>query len=137
MESANFTSMLRSIAKADLDFDTLALKVLLVTSSLSAANLDNWTTYADVDNEVVGSGYMAGGASQAFTLGTLDRVNRRQPITYATIDSAWLVGSFAAAGAIIYKPTDILMHYIDFGGIKVCSAEPFVLTYDSPFYIQR
>ena len=142
MASANFTNLARHLAKADIDFDTSTFKVLLVSSLPSEANLDGWVFRSDVTNEITGTGYSAGGISQAFTLDALDTTNNRQSVTYTNISGGWTGATFSAAGAIIYQnvgsaATDRLMHSIDFGGTVSCTAGTFSITYTTPFYINR
>lgn len=140
MASGNFRNMARALAKADLDFDTLTCKVLLVSSVPSEANLDSWANRSDVTNEITGSGYTAGGVAQAYTLGALDTSNNRQPITYSDNATAWTSSTITAVGAIIYKnsgasATDTLLHFVDFGGTVSVSPGTFGLSYSTPFYI--
>ena len=86
MASANFTNLPRHLAKADIDFDTSTFKVLLVSSVPSEANLDAWVYRSDVGNEITGTGYSAGGISQAFTLDAVDTTNNRQSVTWTNIE---------------------------------------------------
>ncbi|MGZ8158347.1 MAG: hypothetical protein ACXWT4_06015 [Methylobacter sp.] len=142
MASANFTILPRALAKGDIDFDTLSAKVLLVSSIPSESNLDNWGARADVTNEITGTGYSAGGIAQAYTLAALDTSGNRQVITYTNITNGWTGASFSAVGAIIYKDTgnaatDILMHFIDFGGTVTASSGPFSITYSQGYIINR
>lgn len=142
MASANFTNLPRALAKADVDFDTLTCKVMLVSSVPSEANLDAWANRSDVTNEITGTGYTAGGIAQAFTLDAVDTANNRQSVTYANISNGWTTATFSALGAIIYKnsgtaSTDTLLHFVDFSGSQSCSAGNFSITYSAPFYINR
>ena len=142
MASANFLNLTRALAKADVDFDTITCKVMLVSSIPSEANLDAWANRSDVTNEITGTGYTAGGIAQAFTLDAVDATNNRQPVTYTNISNGWTTATFSAVGAIIYKntgtaSTDTLMHMVDFGGTQSCSAGNFSITYSAPFYITR
>lgn len=140
MPSANFRALAIGLAKADLDFDTLTAKTLLVSSVPSEANLDGWMTRSQVTNEVTGAGYTSGGVAQAFTLDAFDNVNDRQPITYADNPAAWPTVTVSAVGCIIYKDTgnpatDTLLHYVDYGGTQAVTNGPFGLNFNTPFYI--
>jgi hypothetical protein len=140
MASANFRNLPRALAKADVDFDTMTCKVLLVSSIPSDANLDAWVNRSDVTNEITGTGYTAGGVAQAFTLDALDTTNNRQSVTYTDNLTAWTTATITAVGAIIYKnsgsaATDTLLHFVDFGGTVSVTAGTFGLDYTSPFYI--
>lgn len=142
MASANFTNLPRALAKADIDFDVATFKVLLVSSVPSEANLDAWANRSDVTNEITGTGYTAGGIAQAFTLDAIDTTNNRQSITWTNISNGWTSASFTAYGAIIYKnsgtsTTDVLLHFVDFGGAVTCSNGSFSITYSTPFYLNR
>lgn len=138
MASFNFTSLSRDLAKANIDFDTAALKVLLVSSVPSGANQDAWDFRNDVTNEIAGVGYLLGGIAQAFTLDALGA--NAQTITYTNIVNGWTGATFSAVGAIIYRDsgaaaTDNLLHFVDFGGTVSCSSGTFSITYSSPFTI--
>lgn len=142
MASANFTNLPRALAKGDVDFDTLTCKVMLVSSVPSETNLDAWANRSDVTNEITGTGYTAGGISQAFTLDAVDTTNNRQSVTYTNISNGWTTATFSALGAVIYKDsgsaaTDTLLHFVDFSGTQSCSAGNFSITYSAPFYINR
>lgn len=141
MASQNFTYLPRALAKADLDFDTLTAKVLLVTSIPTEGNFDAWVYRSDVGNEHAATGnYTTGGIAQAYTLGALDTTNNRQPITWTNITNGWTSATISAVGAIIYKDTglnttDILLHFVDFGGTISSTNGNFSITYSTPFYI--
>jgi len=140
MASENFRQLTRHLAKADIDFDTADLRVLLVSSIPSETNLDEWVDRADVTNEVTGPGYTAGGISQPYTLEAFDSANNRQAITYTNRANGWTDATITAVGAIIYKHTgvaadDLLLHFVDFGGTVTSTAGNYSITYTAPFYI--
>lgn len=140
MASANFRNLPRALAKADIDFDTATFKVLLVSSIPTEANLDAWANRSDVTNEITGTGYTAGGITQAFTLDALDTINNRQPISFTDITNGWTASTFSAVGAIIYKnsglnTTDTLVCFVDFNGTVSCTAGNFSIDYTTPLYI--
>lgn len=142
MASANFTNLTRALAKADIDFDVNTFKVLLVSSIPSETNLDAWANRSDVTNEITGTGYATGGIAQAFTLDAIDTTNNRQSVTWTNITNGWTSATFSAVGAIIYKnsgaaATDVLLHFVDFGGTVSCSNGSYSITYSTPFYINR
>jgi hypothetical protein len=142
MASTNFTNLTRHLAKADIDFDSVSLKVLLVSSVPTEGNFDSWVARSDVTNEISGTGYTAGGIAQAYTLSAIDTTNNRQGVVYTDNATAWTTATITALGAIIYKDTgsaatDLLMHFIDFGGSQTVTGGTFGLTYTTPFYINR
>ena len=143
MASSNLSNFPRNLVLGRHNLGSDSLKVMLVSSVPSEANLDAWVSRADVTNEVTGSGYTAGGIAQAYTLDALDTTNNRQPVTLTDITNGWgPTATFSAAGAIIYKnsgsaATDYLMFFVDFGGNVSCSAGTYSITYSSKFYANR
>lgn len=142
MASFNFTKLTNHLAKADIDFDSASLKVMLVssvpTTTETSGNQDSWEFRTNVTNEITGTGYTAGGIAQAYTLNAVTASG--QTVTYTNISSGWTGATFSAVGAIIYKDTgntatDILMHFVDFGGTVSCTAGTFSITYSGPFTI--
>lgn len=138
MASFNFDGLARSLAKADVDFDTLSLKVLLVTATPNRATMVN---RSDITNEVSGTGYTAGGIAQAFTLAALDTTNHRQAITLTNITNGWTGATFSGVvGAVVYKDTgsaatDTLLTYVEFSSVTQPTAGTFSITYSAPLYI--
>ena len=61
MASLIFNSALRDEAIGSIDFDTDTFKVMLVTAAY-VENKDTHTKRSDITNEVVGTGYTAGGS---------------------------------------------------------------------------
>lgn len=140
MASANFRILARALAKADIDFDTVSLKVLLVSSVPDETDLDTWEDRADVDNEVTGAGYTAGGIAQAYTLEAFDTTNNRQAVTLTDITNGWTSATISAVGAIVYKSTgtaadDTLAFFVDFGGTVTSTNGNFSIDHSTPFYI--
>ncbi|MDE2102829.1 MAG: hypothetical protein KGL39_36635 [Patescibacteria group bacterium] len=136
MASANFRNFVRNIAIARHNFSSDTLKVLLVSSVPSEANLDSWVARSDVTNEITGTGYTAGGIAQAYTLAALDTTNNKQSITFTNITNGWTSSTFSAVGAIVYKnsgtsTTDYLIDFVDFGGTVTCTAGNFSITYST------
>lgn len=142
MTSSNFTYLTRALSLGELNFSTASLKVLLVSSIPSEANLDAWAHRSDVTNEITGTGYSAGGIAQAYTLDALDTTNNRQSITLTNITNGWTTATFSAVGAIVYLSTgvaanDVLIGFVDFGGTVSCTAGNYSINYTSPLYINR
>lgn len=142
MASTNFTQLCRDLATGGWNFSTNTLKVLLVSSVPSEANLDAWQFRSDVTNEITGTGYTAGGIAQAFTLSALDTTNNKQSIVMTNISSGWTSASFSTVGAIIYQntgtsTTDKLLTFVDFGGTQTVSSGSFSITYTNSFDINR
>lgn len=102
-------------------------KVALYTS---AATLGAATTAYTTVNEVVGTGYTAGGI-------TLTNVT---PVLSGTVaytdfaDVAWTNATFTARGALIYNSSKAnrAVAVLDFGSDKVVSAGTFTLQFPTP-----
>lgn len=142
MASTNFTNFTRALATAGHNFSSDSLKVLLVSSVPSETNLDSWANRSDVTNEITGTGYTAGGITQAYTLNALDTTNNRQSITMTNITSGWTTATFTTVGAIIYKDTgsaatDKLIQFVDFSGSQSVSSGTFGITYTTDLLITR
>ncbi len=116
-----------------IDYDTDTLKVMLVTSSYTP-NADTHDFVDDVTNEVVGTGYTAGGATLGSKTVTLDTANDR--VDFDAADTAWTVATITARAAVLYKDTGTastspLIAYYDFGSDKVSTGGTFQITWNS------
>lgn len=67
---------IQHLAKADIDWDSIALKAMICTS-LYTPNFDTDEFRSSVTNEVSGSGYTAGGVALTGEAATLDTTNDR------------------------------------------------------------
>lgn len=142
MASTAFTNLTRNLCLARHNFSSDSLKVLLVSSVPSEANLDAWIARSDVTNEITGTGYTAGGIAQAYTFNTIDAANNRNTITLTDIVNGWTSATFSALGAIVYKnsgvaSTDYLIGFVDFLGTITTTAGNFSIDYTSDILITR
>jgi hypothetical protein len=117
--------------KIDLSSDTI--KVALVTSTYTPS-ADNHDFFNDITNEVVGTGYTAGGATLASKTTTQD--NTDDEAVFDAADVTWTTSSITARGAVIYKSTGVsstspLIAYIDFGSDKSSDGGTFQITWNS------
>lgn len=115
MASLIYNKFLDYLTTADVTDDTF--KVALVTSSYTP-NKDTHEDFADVTNEVSGTGYTAGGNTVTGTF-TLDTANDKLTIEFAA--TSWTTATITARGAVYYSSTgtagtSILVAYNDFGG---------------------
>lgn len=130
MASIVFNSALDDLAKGAIDFDTDTFKAMLVTSTYSP-NKDTHTKRSDVTNEVVGTGYTAGGMAATVTA-TKDTTNDREDISLGAL--SWNPATITARGAVYYKSrggaasADELVAYIDFGADITSTAGNFAVT---------
>lgn len=122
-----FLNMLNNTHAVDLDSDTL--KIMLVTSAYTP-DFGTHDFKADVTNEVVGTGYTAGGE----TLTSLSLTQSAGVITFDAADVTWSSSTITARGAVIYDDTiasDPLICYIDFGSDQSSSSGDFVLSFSA------
>jgi len=135
MANVIYGKALHSLLKADLDFDTLTVKAMLVgtTYDAIAANTkrDSHNFRSDVTDEVTGTGYSSGGVALTGLTVTRDDAN---DIYYVDADDpSWAGASFTAYGMVFYKDTgnaatDILLGYVSFGGAQTVTAQTFTGT---------
>jgi hypothetical protein len=142
LASTAFTNLTRNLCLARHNFSSDTLKVLLVSSVPSEANLDNWVARSDVTNEITGTGYTAGGIAQAYTFNAIDTGNNRNTISLTDIVNGWTGSTFSALGAIVYKnsgvaSTDYLIGFVDFLGTITTTAGNFSIDYTSDILVTR
>jgi hypothetical protein len=136
-----FLNSLNNTLALDLDNDTL--KIMLVTSAYTPDfGVDDFK--ADVNGEVVGTGYTAGGETlevvgTGYTAGgeTLTSVTLTQSagtITFDAADVTWTSSTITARGAVIYDNSlvsDPLICYIDFGSDQSSSSGDFLISFNA------
>ncbi len=129
MADVIYNNFKKSIMNGGIDLDTDTIKVALVTSSYSP-NQDTHEDFADVTNEVSGTGYTAGGVALASKAVTADNTDNEG--VFDADDASWSASTITARGAVLYKDTgtpstSLLICYIDFGSDKASSAGTFTL----------
>jgi hypothetical protein len=138
MPSLIYNSCLDDTVKGSIDFDTDTFKMILVTSSYTAAKTH--AKRSDVTNEVSGTGYTTGGNAAAATA-TKDNTNNREDITFAI--TSWTTATITARAGVIYKSrgglasADELVAYVDFGADVTSTAGTFSVTISSPLRFQN
>jgi hypothetical protein len=98
----------------------LATDTLYMALYVAAADIGPNTTVYAIDNEVVGTGYTAGG--QQLTGVTIS--TSINGVVYVSFDNVvWSAASFTARGALIYNTTrgNASVAVLDFGSDKICS----------------
>lgn len=129
MPSLVFNRLLELWARGNIDFDTDTFRVLLTTSAYTE-DKDAHDFRNDVTNEVVGTGYTAGGNVATVTV-TLDTANDRLDITLG--GTTWPASSITARKAVYYKArggaasADELVAVNDFGADVISSSGTFTL----------
>jgi len=101
------------------NFTTGSYKIALYTG---LANLGQQTTAYTTTNEVVGTGYTAGGQTLVISVPpTQDNVHN---ITYVSFQNAvWNPAAFTARGALVYNATTGAACFVlNFGSDKTCTS---------------
>jgi hypothetical protein len=106
------------------DLDTDVIKIALFTSS---ATIDASTTAYSTTNEVVGSGYTAGGNTLA---GAAISLSGSTAIVDFS-DTTWSTSTITARGALIYNSSkaDRAVAVLDFGGDKTSTSGDFTVVF--------
>ncbi len=131
MASLIYNSALRDEAIGSIDFDTDTFKVMLVTSAY-VENKDTHAKRSDITNEVVGTGYTAGGNAISVTVPAVDTVNDRVDIALG--GTTWPTSTITARKAVIYKSrggaatADELIAVVDFVTDVSTTVGTFTLT---------
>jgi hypothetical protein len=117
MASLIYNSAIDDMARGAIDFDTDSFKAMLVTSDYTP-NKDTDLKRSAVTNEVVGTGYTAGGVASVCTV-TKDTANDKVTLSFAAV--SWASSTITARGLVYYKSrggassADELVAYNDFG----------------------
>lgn len=107
-----------------IDLDTDVMKIALYTS---AATLDATTTAYTTSNEVVGTGYTAGG--NTLTGATISSSGTTAFVDFA--DTTWTTATITARGALIYdsSQSNKAVAVLDFGADKTSTAGDFTVVF--------
>lgn len=129
MSSFMYNSAKLRILQGDFDFGSDEFKVALVTAAYSA-DADAHEFFADVTDEVLGSGYIAGGKELMGK--TLARDDANDAVIFDAEDLVWIVATFTARAAVVYKnsgsaATSPLLAYIDFEDDLEAAGEDFTI----------
>lgn len=125
-----YNSFWDDLARGNINPFTDTFKVMLVTSGY-AEDKDNHLKRSSVTNEVVGTGYVAGGTTCTVTV-TKDTANDRVDIGLGAV--SWTSSTITAAKAVYYKArggassADELVAVVDFGSDKISSNGNFNLS---------
>lgn len=125
---------LKSMATKLMDLSSDSLMVMLCTSSYTP-NQDTHQFKSDITNEVVGTGYTAGG--QALSSVTLTYTGATNVLALDAADSVWTGSTITARYAVIYDNTPAtdatrpLVAYVDFGADQSDSSGTFTITWDA------
>ena len=123
------TSFKVGILGADFNFDTGTAQTFKIALFTSTATLDATTTAYSTSNEVVGTGYTAGG--EVLTISQVPTSSG----TTAFLDFAdetWTTATFTARGALIYLAngtTNPAVAVLNFGADKTATAGDFTIQF--------
>ncbi len=121
------------LGNARFNFASDTFNVLLTTSSYTP-NVDTHDYLDDITNEIVGTGYTAGGETLTGLAWTYDTAtNTAKLIADATV---WSTASFTCRRAVVYKDTGVaatspLLSYVDFGIDESPASIDFVINWAS------
>jgi hypothetical protein len=118
------SSFKQQILLGEHDLDTDVIKIALYTS---AATLSAATTAYSTSDEVVGSGYTAGGNTLAGATVSLTGTTAFVDFT----DTTWTTATITARGALIYNSSksDKAIAVLDFGADKTSTAGDFTVQF--------
>jgi hypothetical protein len=130
--SALCTSFKKELLERKHDFNTTSGHTFKIALFTSAASLDATTTAYTTSNEVVGTGYTAGGA----TLTNIDPTSSGTTAFVDFSDVTFTTATITAAGALIYNTTTDggsattnAIAVISFGGDKTSTNGDFVVQF--------
>lgn len=130
--SALCTSFKKELLERKHDFNASSGHTFKIALYTSAANLDAATTNYSTSNEVVGTGYTAGGV----TLTNIDPTSSGTTAFVDFADATWPSATITAAGALIYNTTTDggssttnAVAVISFGGDKTSTNGDFVVQF--------
>jgi len=135
MANAIYNRFKQGILAGDYDLDNalVDINVALVTSTYTP-DIDTHEDFADITNEVTGTGYTAGGATLASKTVTKDTVDDEG--VFDAADVTWSSSTITARGAVVYldtgtAATSLLIAYFDFGADKVSSSGDFTIQWNA------
>lgn len=133
MADVIYNAFKKNIMNGNIDLDTDTIKVALVTSTYTP-NQDTHEDYADITNEVVGTGYTAGGDTITNPAVTQDNTDNEG--VFDGDDVTWSTSTITARGAIVYKDSGVdatswFVCYLDFTTDQSSSAGDFTISWNA------
>jgi len=133
MADVIYNSFKQKIMDGSIDLGNDTIKVALVTASYTP-DQDNHEDFADITNEVSGTGYTAGGATLSNVSVTKDNTDNEG--VFDADDVTWSNSTITARGAVVYKDsgtpaTSWLIFYKDFGSDYSSVAGDFKIAWNS------
>jgi len=130
ISQAMCTSFKVQVLSGAQNFNTGTTKVYKIALYTSAATLGATTTSYSSTNEVVGTGYTAGG--KILTVSQIPTSSGTTAfIDFA--DTTWSTATITARGALIYNSTDnTAVAVLDFGSDKISTSGDFTIVFPTP-----
>jgi PKD repeat protein len=138
MASGAYQRAIKFALTGTIDFDSDTFYAMLVTSAYTP-DFDLHDFRNDITNEVVGTGYTAGGQAVVATV-TQDTANDRIEIAFG--DVTFSAVTVTARAHVIYKhrggasSADEVVAYVDYGSNKSASGADFIAKTTSPLRFQ-
>jgi len=119
------TTFKTQLLSGNMDFDVDVFKIALYTND---ATLNSETTIYTTTEEVVGTGYTAGGNTLTVVGPASDNTSNS---AYVSFDTTTWTGTFSARGALVYNTTssNYSVCVLDFGEVKTISAQTLTVTF--------
>jgi hypothetical protein len=140
MASLVYNSAIRDMITGAVDMDTDTFKMMLVTSTYTAAK--SHAKRSDVTNEVAaGGGYTTGGNACTVSVAATDNANNDVEISFTV--TSWTSATITARAGVIYKSrggassADELIGYVDFGSDVTSTNGTFAVTVSTPLKFQN
>ena len=124
----------KSLINGEVNLNTHTIKLMLCTSAYTP-NKDTHQYKSSVTNEVVGTGYTAGGATLTGINVTYDTAT--DTIIFDANDVSWLNSSITARWGVLYDDTPAtaatkpLIAVVDLDGDKISSNAEFKVTWNA------
>ena len=127
-----YNNYFEQVMKGVFDHSADTFKCALTTSTYTFVKTHDF--FDDITNEVVGTGYTAGGETLTTLSVTQDDTNDRAVVDFDDVE--WTTSTITARSAIFYKvvgsaATDILWCEVDFGADFSSSATTFRIEIDA------
>jgi hypothetical protein len=139
MPSIVYNSFMRDVITGAVVPSADTFKMMLVTSSYSPSK--SHSKRSDITNEVVGTGYIAGGETCTLTVGSVDNINNKVSISFS--NTSWASATITARGCVVYKyrggaaSADELVGYVDFTSDVASTSGTFLVTISTPLSISN
>jgi hypothetical protein len=127
------TSFKTELLQAVHNFGPTSPNTFKIALYTAAASLDATTTVYTTANEVVGTGYTAGGNTLVISVSPTSGLNNAMvPTAFISFaDTSWAGASFTARAALIYNATqgNKAVAVLDFGSDKTVTATSFTVQF--------